>query len=59
MPSGVDFQLTLRGQEPVEIGLRGIDGAPGSDLTLDTFRARMPEWVTLQNLCYRMARQRI
>jgi hypothetical protein len=27
---GVDVQLTLRGQGPVEIELRGMDGAPAS-----------------------------
>ena len=32
--TGVDIQLTLRGSHPVEVDLRGIDGAPAAGLDM-------------------------
>jgi hypothetical protein len=60
VPSGgVDIQLTLRGSRPVEVDLRGIDGAPASGPEIESVRRRLPDWVTLTSYSYRMARLKL
>jgi len=57
--AGVDIQLTLRGADPVELDLRGIDGAPAAGPDIEALRRRLPDWVTLNSYSYRMARVKI
>ena len=57
--TGVDIQLTLRGSHPVEVDLRGIDGAPAAGLDMQGLSRRLPDWVTLNAYSYRMARVKI
>lgn len=54
--AGVDIQLTLRGSQPVEVDLLGIDGAPASGPEIASVSKRLPDWVTLSSYSYRMAR---
>jgi hypothetical protein len=56
---GVDFQLTLRGAAPVEIGLRAIDTKPPASPEMQTLRKSLPEWVTVRAFAYRMTKIRI
>ena len=57
--AGVDIQLTLRGADPVELDLRGIDGAPAAGPDIEALRRRLPDWVTLNSYSYRVARVKI
>jgi hypothetical protein len=57
--SGVDIQLTVRGSHPVEVVLRGIDGAPAAGPDIQALSKRLPDWVTLTSYSYRMARVKI
>ena len=57
--AGVDIQLTLRGAQPVEVVLRGVDGAPASGPAIESVGKRLPDWVTLSSYSYRMARLRL
>jgi len=57
--AGVDIQLALRGSQPVEVDLLGIDGAPASGPEIESVRKRLPVWVTLSSYSYRMARSRL
>jgi hypothetical protein len=45
--AGVDIHLTLRGQHPVEIELRGMDGAPASGTAIEALSRRLPnsDWM--------------
>jgi hypothetical protein len=56
---GIDFQLTLRGSQPVDLALRGIDGKRPSGPEMQALGARLPDWVTLRAFSYRMAQIRI
>jgi hypothetical protein len=58
-PTGVDIQLILRGSQPVEVGLLGVDGAPASGAEMDALRRRLPDWVTLSSYSYRSVRFKI
>jgi len=58
-PEGVDFQVTLRGWQAVEVDLRGIDGAPATGPEMERLRTRLPAWVTLTSYSYRLARVKI
>jgi len=49
----------LRGSQPVEVDLLGIDGAPASGPEIESVRKRLPVWVTLSSYSYRMARSRL
>jgi hypothetical protein len=51
--AGVDFQLTLRGQQPVPITLRAIDGKRPSGPEIQSLIQRLPDWVTVRAFCYR------
>ena len=57
--NGADIQLTLRGSLPVEVELRGTDGAPAWGPDVEALRRRLPDWVTLISYSYRTARVRI
>jgi hypothetical protein len=57
--AGVDIDLTLRDQHPVEIELRGMDGAPASGTAIEALSRRLPNWVTLISYSYRTARVKI
>ena len=57
--TGVDIQLTLRGSHPVDLDLRGIDGAPAAGPDIQALSKRLPAWVTLNAYSYRMARVKI
>ena len=54
--SGVDFGLTVRGVQPVEIEVRGVDGAPASGPEVDQLRRQLPDWATLRSFTYRTVR---
>ena len=53
---GVDFQIVVRGTQPVEVELRGIDGAPAAGLESDAVRKQLPTWTTLHSYSYRVTR---
>ena len=57
--AGVDIQLTLRGWQPVEAELRGIDGAPATGPEVRALEARLPDWVNLTTYSYRLTRIKI
>jgi hypothetical protein len=57
--AGVDIQLTLRGWQPVEVELRGIDGAPATSPEVRALGERLPDWVNLTTYLYRLSRQKI
>jgi hypothetical protein len=57
--AGVDIQLTLRGSQPVEVDLLGIDAAPVSGPEIESVRKRLPDRVTLSSYSYRLARLRL
>jgi hypothetical protein len=57
--TGVDIRLTLRGSHPVEVDLRGIDGAPAAGPDIRALSQRLPDWVTLTSYSYRTARMKI
>ena len=57
--AGVDLQLILRGSQPVEVDLLGIDGAPASGPEIESVSKRLPDWVALSSYSYRMARLRL
>jgi hypothetical protein len=52
--TGVYFQLVVRGTEPIEIELRGIDGAPASGGEIDAVRKHLPNWATLHSYSFRV-----
>jgi hypothetical protein len=52
---GADFQIVVRGTQPVEVELRGIDGAPATGPEIDAVRKQLPDWTTLHALSYRVA----
>jgi hypothetical protein len=54
--NGVDFQVVLRGSQPVEIELRGIEGAAVGDAAIDSVRKQSPPWATLHAISYRVSR---
>ena len=57
--AGVDIQLTLRGWQPVEVELRGIDGAPATGPEVRALGERLPDWVSLTTYSYRLSRLKI
>jgi hypothetical protein len=57
--AGVDIQLTLRGWQPVEVELRGIDGAPATGPEVRALGERLPDWVNLTTYSYHVARVKI
>jgi hypothetical protein len=56
---GVDFQLTLRGSQPVDLILRGIDGKRPATPEIQALGSVLPKWVTLRAFSYRMTRIRV
>lgn len=56
---GVDFQVVLRGTRPVDIELRGIDGAPATGPEIDAVRRQLPDWATMHALAFRVSHQAI
>jgi len=57
--AGVEIQLTLRGWQPIEVDLRGIDGAPATGPELRALVKRLPDWVNLTAYAYRAARVKL
>jgi hypothetical protein len=57
--TGVDCQLTLRGWQPVEIELHGIDSAPAGSAEVRALERRLPDWVNLTAYSSRIARVKI
>jgi len=53
---GVDFRLVVRGQAPVEVELRAIDGALATGPEIDAVRKQLPDWATLHATAYRITR---
>ena len=57
--AGVDIELTLRGWQPVEIDLRGIDPAPADGAAVRALARRLPDWVNLTAYATRVAHVKI
>jgi len=57
--AGVDIELTLRGWQPVEIDLRGIDPAPADGAEVRALAKRLPDWVNLTAYATRVAHLKI
>ena len=57
--AGVDIQLALRGSQPINVDLLGIDGAPASGSEIESVSKRLPDWVTLSSYSYRVTRLRL
>jgi hypothetical protein len=49
----------LRGWQPVEVELRGIDGAPATGPEVRALGEHLPDWVNLTTYSYRVARVKI
>jgi len=58
-PAGTSLTLTLRGDAPVEIELRGIDGARPSGPEIEAVVRALPAWVTPTVTASRTTRLRI
>jgi hypothetical protein len=56
LESGVDFQLKVRGAQPVEVELRGSDGVPAEGPEIDAVRRQLPSWTTLGSFSFRVTR---
>jgi hypothetical protein len=56
---GIDFQLVLRGSQPVELGLRAIDSKRPSSPEIEALSKQVPDWVTLIAFSYRMTQVKI
>jgi hypothetical protein len=58
-PAGTSLTLTLRGDAPVEIELRGTDGAPPSGPEIEAVVKALPVWVTPTLTASRITRLQI
>jgi hypothetical protein len=53
---GVDFQFVVRGTQPVEVELCGLDGTPVFSPEMNAVRKQLPDWATLHSFSYRVTR---
>jgi hypothetical protein len=51
---GIDFQMTLRGQQPIPVTLQAIDGKRPSGPEVHNLAQHLPPWVTMRAFSYRI-----
>jgi hypothetical protein len=56
---GVDFEMTLRGQHPVAVTLRAIDGKRPSGPEVSSLAQHLPDWVTVRAFSYRITQLKL